>query len=373
MQHSNKAGSCDSEEKKKYGGDISLKVVPAKLFPVLGRLWLLLVLMLIAACGKSNSGQEPSERISNKVKLDSLAIRKVRFQTQWLPQAQFAGVYIAYEKGFYRDYGIEVEISSAGPEQTSSKALHNNEADIVSMFLTTALREVDQGHKITNIAQLSQKSSLLFVAKKSSGIKRLQDLNGKKIGLWVNDFKEPSLILLSKYKIRAEIVPVSWTTNVLAQDVVDAMNMMYYNEFDIFVNSGFDPSELTVFPLAEHGVNIPEDGLYCHAGFYEQNKELCNNFAEATLDGWIYALNHEQEALDIVLNYLRKAHLPANIPHQKWMLRKVREAVLQKPEKYGILTPDDYKVSVDMMRSNGVISNYLPYDEFTGYVNDGTD
>jgi NitT/TauT family transport system substrate-binding protein len=336
-------------------------------------LWLPLILILTIGCGKSKSGTERSDKISGKVKLDSLVIQKVRFQTQWLPQAQFAGVYIAYEKGFYKDYGIEVEILSGGPEQSSTSALRNNKADIVSMFLTTALREVDQGQKITNIAQLSQKSSLLFVAKKSSGIKRLQDLNGKKIGLWVNDFKEPSLILLRKYKIKAEIVPISWTTNVLAQDVVDVMNMMYYNEYDVFVNSGYDPSELTVFPLAEHGVNIPEDGLYCHSEYYEQNKELCTNFAEATLDGWIYALNHEEEALNIVLKYLRAAHLPANIPHQKWMLRKVREAVLLNPAKYGILTPEDYKASVEMMKDSGIINSYLPYEEFTGYADDGTD
>ena len=321
---------------------------------------------LLRSCSQKLRTNPSIFKYRDKAERDSLQISKVRFQTQWLHQSQFAGFYIANEKGFYRDYGLEVEISMGGPENPSANALSEEKADFVTMFLTTALREIDAGNQIINVGQISQKSSLLLVALKSSGIENLKDLNGKRVGLWKNDFKEPSLILLNKNKINAEIVPISWTTNVLSEKVVDVMNMMDYNEYDIFINSGHAPDELTVFAAADYGVNIPEDGIYCRKDFYLQNPQLCQNFAEATMDGWIYAMNHEEEALAIVLRYLREAHLPANIPHQRWMLKKFKEAAMNKPEQFGTLSEQDYINSVKMMKENGVIKTSLPYQDFTG-------
>jgi NitT/TauT family transport system substrate-binding protein len=327
---------------------------------------LISLLLLISCNGDDNSGV-----IMKKVsatRLDSLNYGLVRFQTQWLHQAQFAGFYVAHQKGFYQNYGIDVRINMGGPDNPSPQALANNKAEFTTMFLTSALREIDNGADIVNIAQLSQKSSLLLVAKKSSGIHNIQDLNGKKIGLWVNDFREPSIALLKKYSIQAEIVPISWTTNVLAHDVVDAMNMMVYNEYDVFLNTGYSPAELSVFPLSNYGVNIPEDGIYCNKDYYKKNPELCKDFAEATLDGWLYALNHEEETLSIVLQYLKQEHLPANIPHQRWMLKRIKEAVLANPTQFGKLSEKSYNDAVKMLKDNKIINANVEYQDFIGYA-----
>lgn len=324
---------------------------------------------IITAC-KRDRDTISSIRVENlSQKSDTIQFRRVVFQTQWLHQSQFVGYYIAYKKGFYHNVGLDVEIVMGGPDNPSPQALVKKRADFVSMFLTSALREINEGHQLVNVAQISQKSSLLLVAKKNRGIEQLSDLNGKRIGLWVNDFREPSITLLNKHNINATIVPVSWTTDVLAHDVVDALNMMNYNEYDIFVKSGYDPEELSVFALSDYGVNIPEDGVYCTKEFYINNKQLCRDFAEATMDGWIYALNNENEALAIVLEFLKEAHLPTNIPHQKWMLQKIREAVLFKAEQFGILTEEDYNTSVNMLKKNKIITRSVPYADFIGYDN----
>lgn len=337
-------------------------------FVLLTFLMILLVLVSLISCKKN--GDSASKDIKTSIVNDTKSrnYKLVTFQTQWLHQAQFAGFYVAHKKGFYNDYGIDVRIEMGGPDNPSSKTLQSNKADFVSMFLTSALREVDNGFQIVNVAQISQKSSLLLVAKKSSGISKVQDINGKRVGLWVNDFREPSITFLNKNHIKAEIVPISWTVNVLTNDVVDIMNMMVYNEYDVLINTGINPDELTIFPMSDYDVNIPEDGIYCTKDYYLNNKELCNDFAEATMDGWIYALNHEEETLSIVLSYLRIAHLPANIPHQRWMLKKIREAVLAKPEQFGKLTEKDYNSSVNMLIGNQVIKNYVNYKDFVGYA-----
>ena len=335
---------------------------------VIIKIVLILILVLLMSCdNKTDHIKKSAESIQATRNLNS-KLNIVTLQTQWLHQAQFAGFYVAHKKGFYNNYGIDVRIQMGGPDNPSSVALQNNKANFVTMFLTSALREIDKESKIVNIAQLSQKSSMLLVAKKSKGITQIKDLNGKRIGLWVNDFREPSITFLNKNNIKATIVPISWTVNVLNQDVVDVMNMMIYNEFDILINTGINQNELTIFPLADLGVNIPEDGIYCLKDYYNQNQELCHDFAEASMEGWNYALNHEEETLSIVLEYLREAHLPANIPHQRWMLKKVKEAVLAKPEQYGKLTEKDYNSAINMLIENGVISKSVPYKDFIGYA-----
>lgn len=322
----------------------------------------------IVSCVKDSEKIDTLQIGKDATPLDSLQFRNINFKTPWLHQAQFAGFYVAHEKGFYKDYGLNVIIDMGGPDDPSSEALSNKKSDIVAMFLSSAIREIDQGNSIVNIAQLSQKSSFLLVAKKQSGIREIQDINNRKVGIWANDFKEPTMILLNKHKIKAEIVPISWTTNVLAYDVVEIMNMMIYNEYNVFVNTGYDPDELTVFPLADYGVNIPEDGIYCRKEYYERNKELCHDFAEASLQGWIYALNHEEETLSIVLKYLKRNHLPANIPHQRWMLQKIREAVLYNTDNFGRLSERDYNSSIEMMKQNNIIYHSIPYKDFVKYA-----
>lgn len=331
-------------------------------------LCLVAVMMFTVSCSSEKEKNQKSSDNLEHTKDINKALNLVTFQTQWLHQAQFAGFYVAHKKGFYNNYGIDVRIEMGGPDNPSPQALLNGEANFVSMFLTSALREVNDGKQIKNIAQISQKSSMMLVAKKSSGILKVSDINGKRVGLWVNDFKEPSIAFLNKNHIKAEIVPISWTVNVLTNDVVDIMNMMVYNEYDVLINTGVNPEELTIFPLSDYEVNTPEDGIYCLTDYYSQNIELCHDFAEATMDGWIYALNHEEETLAIVLSYLRQAHLPANIPHQRWMLKKIKEAVLAQPEQFGKLSEKDYRASVNMPKGNGIIHTSLPYKDFTGYA-----
>lgn len=290
--------------------------------------------------------------------------RSVVFQTQWLHQSQFAGYYVALKKGFYRSRGLDVHIEMGGPERPAAEMLDKGKIDFTSMFLTTALSEWEAGKHIVNLAQLSQKSALLWVANKNSGINKLQDLNGKRVGLWYSDFREPSMILIKQQNLQIQVKPVGWTINMFLKGGVDAMNMMSYNEYDVLINSGIKADDLTVFALADLGVNIPEDGIYCKQEYYQANKQVCDDFATGSLEGWRYALEHEEETLAIVLEYQNQEHLPANIPHQRWMLAKMKELILAKPEQFGILSQQSFQESTRLMQESGFIQTIPEYSRF---------
>ncbi len=293
---------------------------------------------------------------------DSLSV--IVFQPQWLHQSQFAGYYVAHKKGYYKNLGLDVHITMGGPDRPAPEMLNEGKSDITTMFLTSALREWDEGKRIINLAQLSQKSAMLWVAKKNRGIEKIQDLNGKSVGLWYSDFREPSMMFINKHNLRIKEKPIGWTINLFLRDGIDAMNMMIYNEYDVLLNSGVKNEDLTVFALSDLGVDLPEDGIYCTEKYYKEHKKICEDFAEASLDGWSYALNNEEETLSIVLSYLKQAHLPANIPHQRWMLSKMKELILAKPSQFGKLTREDFVTSTQLMKENGFIKVAPDYTEF---------
>ena len=70
----------------------------------------------------------------------------------WSPQAQFAGYYVALEKGFYARHGIDLTILEGGPGHSSAQALQDGTADFAVLWLTTALQLNDSGHRIVNLA-----------------------------------------------------------------------------------------------------------------------------------------------------------------------------------------------------------------------------
>ena len=97
-------------------------------------------------------------------------LKKVTFLPQWFPQAQFAGYYVAQEKGIYRKHGLAVTLLRGGPEKPVGPALARGETDFATMFLAEAVQHRAGGLKLINIGQIVQQSGFMLIAKKSSCI-----------------------------------------------------------------------------------------------------------------------------------------------------------------------------------------------------------
>lgn len=292
-------------------------------------------------------------------------LTKLRFLPQWLPQAQFAGYYIALEKGYYKDFGLDVEIKTGGPLAPSVKEIKNKNCDIISMFLSGALKAQNNNINLVDFCQLSKKSALMFVSKKKSNITKPEDFNNKKIGIWRSDFRELPLEFLKKYNIDAELVPITNTLNLFYYDGIDIQCVMWYNEYHQLLNFGINPEELNTFFFNDYDFGVPEDALFCTENFYKKNSKACQNFAAATIKGWEYAFNHKEEAIELVIKYMHYANVPANYSHQKWMLERMQDIFILNNEKLnGILIKEDfYKTAKILLDSNKI--KFIPeFNEF---------
>ncbi len=292
----------------------------------------ILLLCLLSLSGSSIYAQEKES--SNKI----------IFTPQWLPQAQFAGYYVALDQGFYSQAGLDVQITHPSPSTNTLDMLAQGKSHVVSAFLMHGLKAIKQGAPIKHIAQMQQHSSLMIVTRKESNIENIPDLDGKKLGIWDNGFDDLIFALFESEGICVKIVRISNTVNLFLEKGVDAMTVMYYNEYNQIINSGIDHHELNVFFMKELGLDIPEDALFCLQESWEKEPAKMDSFVKASLKGWEYAAQNKEYALELVEQYMKQANLPTNRVQQRWMLDKIIENMepYGKTVKKGELDQKDY-------------------------------
>ncbi|MCQ2285707.1 MAG: ABC transporter substrate-binding protein [Bacteroidales bacterium] len=290
--------------------------------------------------------------------------QKIVFTPQWLPQAQFAGYYMAEELGYYKSAGLEVTINHPAPSNPALSKLQNGEADIAMGQLLDVMMSMPKDDPYVNILQTSQNTSLVLVTQPQ--YTKIEQISGKRVGCW----KHAGFTIIGKCMIEGAGKKVDWIyfntgINYYVSKAVDAIFAMEYNEYFLILHSGQHVTEKNVFHLSKMGYNIPEDGVYCKASQYEQNKKYYDLFAEMSKKGWEYARQHPEETLQVVLKRMHAANIPANEAHQKWMLEKILEGQIDSATGKA-----SYSVSHEVFdQANRILLNHRlisePYDYST--------
>lgn len=325
----------------------------------------MICLCVLISCNRDRTHNDEQPRGQSNINDYNEAHVTIRFRPQWHHQAQFAGVYMAFEKGFYRNLGLDVIIQSGGPDNPGYESLQKGSSDITSLFLLTALSKTNPHNELVNLAQISQKSALMLIGKRSRGINTISDLNKKRIGLWYSDFRDLSLAFLKDNNIASEIIPLGGTINLFLNNAIDVVNVMLYNEYHQILMAGVEPDDLFEIRFSDLDYDVVEDGIYTTRNFFDKHPEACQAFAEATMDGWMYALNHPDETLSVVTRYMKQDYIPANRPHQQWMLEKMGEVILHKPDNIGKLTKADFDRAVKLIEKDNPSLSSISFSRFT--------
>lgn len=301
----------------------------------------------------------------SSVHAKDVTMTKMKLILQWLPQAQFAGYYVALEKGFYRKHGIDLEILSGGPDIMPSNILKHKKADFATMWLSTAIQRRSEGIRLVNIAQMIQRSSLMIVAKKNSSIKKPEDLDNKKVSIFDGDFAIQPKALFRALNIKPRIITQSSTASLFLRGAVDAVSAMWYNEYHTLLNAGIDEDELTTFFYSDYNLNFPEDGIYVLEELYKSDPKICCAFVQASIEGWYYAFSKPEEALNIVIKEMSKVGVPANKAHQRWMLNRIKDLMIDSSgSDIGHLSENSYNTVSKELKTAGLIRKIPPFSDF---------
>ena len=235
----------------------------------------------------------------------------VSLQLQWVTQAQFAGYYVALDKGFYEAEGLDVTILAGGPDIAPPQVLAGGGADAMLNWMPSALAAREKGLPVVNIAQPFKKSGLMLTCWKDTGITKVEDFRGKTIGVWFFGNEYPFLSWMSQVGIPTEggadgvtVLKQGFNVDPLLNREADCISTMTYNEYGQVIDAGVNPDELVTFKYEEQGVATLEDGIYV----LEENLndpvfvDKMVRFVRASMEGWKYAEANAEEAAGIILD-----------------------------------------------------------------------
>ena len=255
--------------------------------------------------------------------------QRIVFTPQWTAQSQFAGYYVAQEKGFYKDAGVEVDFQHPSVSYSALYRLMEGSSDIITQQLTQAMIAIDQGIPMAHVLQTSQQNGLVVVGR-SDSIKSLKDLRKKKVGVWKAGFGELAYIMDKELDLRIKWIPFLEGTHLFVSGVIDATLGMSYNEYLKIKLSGYE--DKTPIRLTGTDYDFPEDGLYVSLDFYNRYPEKVKAFVEASRRGWEWAHEHPDETLDIVMQWTEKEEVHTNRIFQRWMLEEILRLQCEKGE-----------------------------------------
>jgi NitT/TauT family transport system substrate-binding protein len=207
------------------------------------------------------------------------AAEKVTIQLKWVTQAQFAGYFVAQDKGYYKAEGLEVTIKPGGPDIAPPQVIAGGGADVIIDWMPSALASREKGVPLVNIAQIFKKSGMMLTCRKDSGIKSPADFRGKTLGVWFYGNEYPFLSWMSQLGIPTTggsngvtVLKQGFNVDPILQKQAECVSTMTYNEYWQVVDAGLSPSELVVYKYEDQGVATLEDGLYVLVSSGHQSK-----------------------------------------------------------------------------------------------------
>ena len=288
----------------------------------------------------------------------ALAADKVTVQLKWVPQAQFAGYYVAAAKGYYKAEGLDVTIKPGGPDISPVQVIAGKQADVVVNWMPDALAAREAGVPLVNIAQIFNQSGLMLTCKKASGVATPKDLKGKTLGVWYGGNEYPFLNWMGKLGFKPDtdikILKQGFNVDPLLQNQAACISTMIYNEYWQVIDAGVKEKDLVTFFYEKEGVASLEDGLYVLESNLKDPAFVTRmgKFLKATLKGWNDAVKDPEGAAKAVV--AADTSGSSSIKVQKRQMDNVTTLITNAgTPKIGYLEPAAFERTVKVLLAGG--------------------
>lgn len=294
-------------------------------------------LALSACAGSSDSGAGGDSG-------ETEMLTSVSLQLQWLPQAQFAGYYVALDQGYFEDEGFtDVEILPSGGDIVPQDALLAGEVDFAIAWVPKVLGSLEaSGAELTDIAQVFQDSGTLQVSWADSGIESVADFEGKRIGSWGFGNEWEIFAAMAEEGLDASTVSIvtqDFSMNALLDRDVDAAQAMTYNEWAQILevvnpDTGelYQPEDFDVVSYQDTAGAMLQDAIWADTARLESDPAYADaavRFLKAVVKGWVFARDNPEEAAQITYDAAinAEAAFPVGPTHQLWQMNEVNKLI----------------------------------------------
>lgn len=283
------------------------------------------------------------------------AVENVSVQLQWADQFQFAGYYVAKEKGYYRDAGLDVTIQKF---DTKKLAIDEVMAGRSTYGIGRSSLLVDrmQGKNIVALAAIFQSSPFILLSKKSLDIKTPRDLIGKRI-MMTQDFQDTISIraMLNSQGVsldKIKFIEHSYNPMDIANAKTDVMACYISNEPYVLREKGIETNAISP---ESYGFDFYSDILFTSESEVRHHPKRVRAFVDATLKGWEYAFAHIPETAQLIKDHYDGQH--KSLQALVYEGEVLKELAYQGNQPLGAMTLEKFRRISDIYRVMGIPQN----------------
>lgn len=265
----------------------------------------LALILPLSACGTQDSTNAQHKQTKD-------GLTKVTFMLSWAPDTNHIGVYVAKNKGYYKDAGLDVDIVAVA-QSGAEQAVNNGVADFALSNLTNVGVYAKKGAHIKQVLQVQQKPSAIWCAlANNKEIKSPKDFDGKTFATFGSSESDAVVRRMIEHdggKGNFDKVTVG-TSTFQTLDSGRADFGGFYSTWE-GVQARLNGPELNCFTEPDYGVpgNADSIGIITSDSLIQRDPELVKKFVAATKRGYEYAYAHPEQAADILVQEAPEANL----------------------------------------------------------------
>ncbi|MGO8948529.1 MAG: ABC transporter substrate-binding protein [Ktedonobacterales bacterium] len=259
-------------------------------------LLLVVVPLLLAGCSFGSQATSPSSYDG--------PVAHVKLALDWTPNTNHTGIYVAMEKGWYRQQGIDLTLlpysSSIAPEEL----VGTGQADFGISFTEGVTSARAAGLPVVSIAAILQHNTSALVSLKSSGLDTVAKLAGKRYAGFGAPYEQPVI---------SQVLSCGGASTTSFQDItttLDPIVALKSGQFDfawVFMGwEGIEAQEqgiaLNVFPLLNYCMpDYYSPVIITNQQLISQHPDVIRRFLKATSEGYTYAIQHPKDAANLLI------------------------------------------------------------------------
>lgn len=254
-----------------------------------------------------------------------MADDKVVLQLKWKHQFQFAGYYAAQYKGYFKEEGLEVDIREIDPNIPPLESVLKGDVQFGISDSSLVLARM-QGKKPVILATIFQHSPLVLVTLKSSGIIHPLELKGKKVMYSRNIDDAVLTAMFTEVGLTPEDyehVPNSFNADDLINKKIDAMSAYITNQAFALPQQNVP---INILSPANYGIDFYGDMLFVEENYFKKNKSQALAFRRAAIKGWLYAIDHQEEVVDWIIQNLAPKKSKSHLMHEAKAITRMIQA-----------------------------------------------
>lgn len=287
----------------------------------------------------------------------------------WVDQFEFAGFYMAKEKGFYEKIGLDVEIKKYNLSTNVLNEVLEKKADF-GVNSSSLIIKKSLGKDIVILGSIFQSSPLIILALKDSRIKNIHDIKNKKLMMTSEQYEAAplqSMLISENISLKSiNLIDHSFNVDDLINKKTDFMMAYTTNEPYLLKEKGY---ESQIFHPKDYGFNFYEEILFTSKEFANNNPKLVKDFYDASISGWYYAFENIDETAQLIYEKYNPQNksLASLIDEAKEM----KKLVYDKENKIGTITKERINLIINTYKVLGLMKNSIDIDDliYTKHLN----